>query len=321
MLFVLQQEMILLTDYRYAAIARDSVPGLTVVNMATDPDHPYATIGRIAAGFDHPRFRTDGSLELFRQMAPQAETEPLGDMIIRLRACKSKEEIAFIAKACEITDGAFCSLLNWIRPGLSEREIAIRLEYEMKCAGADQPMAYDIVVASGKRSAYAHAHASRREIEASDAVLLDFGCKYEGYCSDLSRTLFMGRATELQRTVYQTVLTAQEACIGMLRAGVDSALIDRTAFEVCAEAGFGDQYGMGVGHGVGLSIAEAPVMLDAPGFAVRVPICENAVLTIEPAIYLDGQFGVRIEDVLHVTADGAVNLVHAAKERTELGFS
>jgi len=319
-LFVLQDDLILLTDYRYAAEARDLFPEINVVDMANDPVHPYATYGRVAARFAKPRFATQGDISLIAQTAPGALAEPLGNVIAGLRAAKTDEEIKKIKRACEIADIAFADLLGWIRPGQTEREVAIRLEMCMKQNGADQPMAYDIVVASGKRSAYAHGKATQKRIEPGDVVLLDFGCKYQGYCSDLSRTIFMGRAKEEQKHVYETVLEAQKNCIHALRVGVDSAAIDRIAYETCAAKGYGKQYGRGVGHGLGLTVAEAPVMIDMPGFFPAVPIPEHAVVTIEPAIYLEGSYGIRVEDVLHVTKESAVNLVTADKSLIELNF-
>ena len=319
-LFVLQDELILLTDYRYAAEARDMVPGLTVIDMAKDPVHPYATYGRIAARFTAPRFASQGNISLISKLVPGVSAEPLGDIIANLRTSKTTEEIKRIKKACEITDIAFDDMLTWLHPGLTEREVAIRLEMCMKQNGADQPMAYAIVVASGKRSAYAHARASQKIIEQNDVILFDFGCKYEGYCSDLSRTIFMGKASEEQKHVYETVLEAQSHCIGALRAGIESASIDRIAYEACAANGYAENYGRGVGHGLGLTVAEAPAMIDMPGFFPNIPIPENAVVTIEPAIYLEGSYGIRIEDVLHVTENSAVNLVSASKSLIELNY-
>jgi Xaa-Pro aminopeptidase len=319
-LFVLRDELILLTDYRYAAEARDTVAGLFVVDMAKDPAHPYMTYGRVAERFAHARFATQGDIGLISKLAPNASAKPLGDIISTLRASKTDDEINNIRKACEITDIAFADMLDWIRPDMTEREVAIRLESCMKKNGADQPMAYDIVVASGKRSSYAHARASHKIIERSDTVLFDFGCKYNGYCSDLSRTVFMGNATEEQKHVYNTVLSAQAKCIEKLKAGILSAEVDKTAFDICAANGYGESYGRGVGHGVGLTVAESPVMIDVPGFFPSVPIPENAVVTIEPAIYQEGSFGVRIEDLLHVKADKASNLTSASKALIELCF-
>ena len=321
MLFVLQQSLVLLTDYRYTAQVRDSVAGITVKDIANDPQNPYAEIARIVSGYERPRIGADGNLELLSQLIPNAEIRSQTGIVSSLRASKDAQEIEFISRACSITDSAFEDMLNWLRPGMTEREVAIRLEHAMKLDGADQPMAYDIVVASGKRSAYPHGKATGKVIEAGDILLLDFGCRYEGYCSDLSRTLFMGRATTQQQKVYETVISAQLSCIDMLRSGIDSASIDNAAFEYCVVSGYGEQYGRGVGHGVGLTVAEAPTLLDAPGFSVSVPIPEDAVLTIEPGIYIEGQFGVRVEDVLHVTASGSVNLVHATKDLIELGYT
>ena len=320
MLFVLSEQAVLLTDYRYAAQARDTAPCLTVVDMAEDPVSPYATATRLAALFTNPRIGADAQRDLLGQLAPGAEVVPAGDIIVGMRAVKDQEEIQRIKGACEITGQAYLEMLCWLKPGMTEREVAIRLEHFMKTAGADQPMAYNIVVASGHRSAYAHARATHKVIEASDVVLLDFGCKFEGYCSDLSRTVVMGSASKEQLRVYKTIQNARHACIDLLAPGVDSALIDRTAQQVCADAGYLSQYGRGVGHGVGLSVAEAPVMLDAPGFAASAPIPRNAVVTIEPAIYLEGFFGMRLEDVFLVTDHGAQQLGDTHGDLIQLGY-
>ena len=191
---------------------------------------------------------------------------------------------------------------------MTEKEIAARLTYLMLHYGAEN-MSFDPIVVSGANSSKPHGVPTEKTIEAGDFVTMDFGCIYDGYCSDMTRTVAVGMPSDEMRTVYQTVLDAQLAGIAAAKAGVTGERVDAAARKVITDAGYGDCFGHSFGHSLGLDIHEHPIA--APGAHAKLP--EHTVISAEPGIYLPGKFGVRIEDVLHLTADGAEILTRSPK--------
>ncbi len=238
------------------------------------------------------------------------ELVPTSKVVERLRRVKDPEEIALIREAVRTADETFDWALEILAPGMSERELALELEIRMRKAGADG-VSFDPIVGSGPLSAHIHHTPSERELEKGDFVLLDFGCRWEGYCSDLTRTVVLGSATDEQRTLYDTVLRAQLAGIAAARAGRRCREVDGAARDLIAEAGHGADFGHGLGHGVGLDIHEAPRMnRDADE-----TLLEGDVVTVEPGIYRPGVGGVRIEDCVVLSPGGAEVLGSAPKNR------
>ncbi len=225
-----------------------------------------------------------------------------------LRAGKDAQELAMIRKAQEIAERAFAEILNDIRVGVTETEIAARLTYLMMSMGAEKN-SFDPIVASGPNSSMPHAIPTTRAIQRGDFVTLDFGCIYGGYCSDLTRTVCVGEPSEEMRRVYQVVLDAQLAGIAAARAGVSGSVIHNAAHDVIREAGYGDYFGHSFGHSLGIEIHENPGA--RPSNLQPMPL--NCVLSAEPGIYLPGKFGVRIEDLLLLTQEGNINLTAAPK--------
>ena len=235
--------------------------------------------------------------------------QPAQNLIRNLRAAKQPEELAMMYQAQQITDEAFAQICTVIRPGMTEREIAAELIYRMLRLGAEG-MSFDPIVLTGPDTSMPHGVPGDRRVAAGDFVTMDFGCIYDGYCSDMTRTVAVGHVTDEMRTVYDTVLNAQLAGIAACKAGVTGRDVDAAGRKIIEAAGYGDAFGHGFGHGVGLEIHEAPVASPRG----EAPLPAGSIVTAEPGIYLPGRFGVRIEDMLYVIEDGCIDLTDASKQ-------
>ena len=248
---------------------------------------------------DHERYRKALSCDLV----------PATDLLWQLRMVKDEEELEAMVAAQRIAERALEDILEEIRPGVTEKEIAARLQYLMLHYGASD-MSFDPIVVSGPNGSLPHGVPSEKTIQQGEFVTMDFGCVYHGYCSDMTRTVAVGFATEEMQTVYQTVLSAQEAGIAAARAGLTGREVDGAARAVISAAGYGAYFGHSFGHGVGVEIHEAP---NASPMNEK-PLPAGAVISAEPGIYLPGRLGVRIEDVILLTEDGCRNLTKAPKD-------
>ena len=238
-----------------------------------------------------------------------AELVPAQKLVDALRAAKDDGEIALMTKAQEITDRAFSEILKFIQPGMTEQEIAAKLQYDMLRFGAEK-MSFDPIVVSGPNGSLPHGIPSAKQVQQGEFITMDFGCKYGGYCSDMTRTVALGEPTGEMRKVYQTVLEAQLAGIAVTKAGVPGKSIDAAARKVIEDAGYGEYFGHGYGHSLGIEIHESPNANTREETLLPV----GAVVSAEPGIYLPGKFGVRIEDVTVLTADGCMVLTKSPKE-------
>lgn len=226
----------------------------------------------------------------------------------RLRSEKQPHELEYLRAAQDITDAAFAEVLKRIRPGVTEREIAAELVYQMLLRGAEGN-SFDPIVVAGARGSMPHGVPSDAKVQAGDFVTMDFGCLKGGYCSDMTRTVAVGHVTDEMRTVYDTVLKAQLAGIAAARAGIPGQAIDAAARKVITDAGFGPYFGHGFGHCLGLDIHEPPFA--SPSGEALMP--DGCLSSAEPGIYIPGRFGVRIEDVMIIRADGAEVITKAPK--------
>lgn len=231
------------------------------------------------------------------------------DMLDELRAQKNDEELALMQKAQDITDEAFAHILTVIRAGMTEKQVAAELVYAMMIRGAEK-VSFDPIVVAGHRSSMPHGVPSDNVIREGDFVTMDFGCMYGGYCSDMTRTIAIGYATDEMRKVYDTVLQAQLAGLAVSKAGVLGCDVDKAARDVIEAAGYGEYFGHGYGHCLGLEIHEAPYA--SPTGKKPMPL--NCVCSAEPGIYLPGKFGVRIEDTAIFREDGVEILTKSPKE-------
>lgn len=310
--YISQKQAVYYTDFRYIEAARAGAKGVEVRQI--EIGHSYSSIINPLIAEDNAKIVAleDDCLTHADYMTwsdnLKAETIPQKGLMEELRTIKTADELEKIISAQRIAERALEEVLNDIRPGVTEREIAARLTYLMLHHGAEN-MSFDPIVVSGANSSKPHGVPSDKTIESGDFVTMDFGCIYEGYCSDMTRTIAVGSASDEMCQVYETVLNAQLAGINLAKAGVTGRAVDAAGRQLITDAGYGDYFGHGFGHGVGLLIHEAPTV----SARNDKPLPAGAVITAEPGIYLPGKFGVRIEDMLHLTEDGNQNLTCAPK--------
>lgn len=238
---------------------------------------------------------------------------PAQSVFSELRAAKTPDEVDCMVKAQRIAEKALDDVLGLIRPGISEREIAAELNYRMMKYGAEG-ISFDTIAVTGKKTSMPHGVPGDEQVAYGDFVTMDFGCVKYGYCSDMTRTVAVGSATDEMKKVYKTVLEAQKAGIAAARAGIPGGEIDKAGRAVIDKAGYGAYFGHSFGHSLGLDIHEMPVA--APG--VRAIMPAGCMVSAEPGIYLPGAFGVRIEDVLLLKEDGYEDITEAPKQLTIL---
>lgn len=299
------------TDSRYEEQSRHQIPDLHRVIYARDF---AASLEEACRAEGIGRLGFEGAGVTYRsweemEQAAFAELVPLKDDLERLRWAKDPQEIELIERAQEVTDQAFQRLTAKLAPGMTEREAAFELDLSLREGGAER-IAFDSIVAFGESAAEPHHQPTDRPLGRGDLVKLDFGGVVEGYHSDMTRTVAFGEPVGELREVYDLVLRAQLAGIGVVRAGVSGGAADQAARAVIREAGHGDRFGHSLGHGVGLEIHEGPTLRD--GGEDILP--EGAVVTVEPGVYLPGTGGVRIEDMVVVTAEGCRPLPRTTKE-------
>lgn len=312
-LLALADKQYILTDSRYTEQVGIEAPDFICVDIGMDG---YAKTlkrmlhGKIRLGFENNEISYCKYKAYSEALQDFVEFVPLDGNVDRLRQIKSVEEIERIATAEAIGDKAFSHVLEYIKPGVSEMDIALELEYTMRKNGATG-LSFDTIAASGPNSSLPHAVPTKRTLEQGDFLTMDFGCVYDGYCSDMTRTVFIGeQPSEKQLEIYNTVLKAQLSALEMIRPGVKCSDVDACARTIIADAGYGEYFGHGLGHSVGLFIHEEP-RFSRKCEDVLVP---GIVITVEPGIYLPGEFGVRIEDTIVVTGDGYRNLAVSPKE-------
>ena len=230
-------------------------------------------------------------------------------LMLELRCSKDEQEIACMTKAQRIAEEAFRQLLSEIRPGVTERQLAARLQYLALSAGAEK-MSFDTIVASGPNGSMPHAVPGDRAVEEGDFITFDFGCVYGGYCSDMTRTVAVGQVTEEMEKVYAIVRQAQQAGLDAARAGKTGREVDAAARDIIEKAGYGPYFGHSLGHSLGIEVHESPSATPANDK----PLPLHAVISVEPGIYLPGRFGVRIEDVVVLEEDGCRNLMELDKD-------
>ena len=241
--------------------------------------------------------------------AVEAEFVPASQLLTDLRMVKDADELAAMKEAQRITDEALLEILNFLKPGLTEQEVAARLTYIMARKGAERN-SFDPIVACGANGSKPHAVPGPDVIQKGQFLTMDFGCKVGGYCSDMTRTVAVGQPSKEMELVYNTVLQAQLAGIAAAHAGVIGADVHNAGAKVIADAGYGDYFGHGFGHSLGIEIHENPRFSNL----WDKPIPAGALLSAEPGIYIPGKFGVRIEDVVMLTEDGCINITHAPKQ-------
>ena len=308
---VTSRDAFFFTDPRYAARASDIVSGAEVEiypGKLGDVLIPRLKgAGATRVGVEAATVTVADRKRLAERLA-DFEVVDVENAVEELRRVKEPAEVDKLRSAVQIADQAFTWALDRLVPGATEREVALDIEVRMRQTGADG-VSFDPIVGSGPLSAHIHHSPSERTFEKGDLVLLDFGCRADGYCSDMTRTVVIGPATDDQRRIYETVLAAQLAGIAAVRAGVAGTEVDATARKVVEDAGEGPNFPHSLGHGVGLDIHETPALKLS-----EEPLLPGEVVTIEPGIYVVGDGGVRIEDMVVVTDAGCDVLTASPKD-------
>lgn len=312
-LIITNNENFIFTDSRYHIQARKQAVDFTLIDSAkTSPADFLKQHSARQIGIEEDSMTVREHQRLCKTLE-RASLEGISHLIRQQRKIKDAGEIALIRRAAEIADSAFSHILSKISAGRTERELALELEFFMRSQGAEG-LSFETVFASGLRSAMPHGTASDKVLEKGDFVTMDFGCLYGGYCSDMTRTVVLGHASEKQKEIYEIVLRSQNAALGTVRAGILARDADKAARDIITDAGYGECFGHSLGHSLGLDIHEFPSL--SPKSEER--LSAGMFVTDEPGIYIEGFGGVRIEDLLLVTEDGCENLTSSPKELLEL---
>ncbi|MEF9970953.1 MAG: aminopeptidase P family protein [Oscillospiraceae bacterium] len=312
-ILVFPESAFYITDSRYIEVATESVKDAAVLmsSLTNSEDsiikNLLAEKGVTELGVEEDFLSYGKYLSLEKTLG--VKFVPAQKIVKTLREVKDRYEVESMIAAQRIAEKALDYVLGFIRPGMTEQQVAAELEYRMALGGA-QGLAFETICVAGANSSRPHGVPGSYKLQKGDFITMDYGCKINGYCSDMTRTVALGSVTEEMRRVYAVVLEAQLAGCANARPGIIGRDLDKTARDVIEKAGYGQYFGHSLGHSVGLYIHENP---NAAPKESR-PLPQGAVITSEPGIYLPGKFGVRIEDMLYLVEGGAENLTKAAKE-------
>ncbi len=313
-LYLSKTKQILITDFRYIEQATAQSPAFEIIDQKGLGSIKTALKCAQEEGITKLGFEAAHTSYTTYMALTQSDFTlvPLTGVVEKLREVKTEDELEKLRKAEAIGDIAFSHIVPFIEEnyqnGLTEADIALELERVMRQQGASG-VSFSSIVAAGAKSSLPHATPGNETLHVGDFVVMDFGCVYEGYCSDMTRTIVIGAPTAKHREIYEIVLQAQKAALEAIRPGVKGKAIDAIARDIITKAGYGDYFGHGLGHSVGLDIHENPRFSSAE----EQMITEGMVITVEPGIYLPGFGGVRIEDMVVVTSDGYENFTHSPK--------
>jgi Xaa-Pro aminopeptidase len=306
----------MLTDFRYTEQAAAQCPGVNIIDYAPDL---YVSLNDAMKAANIVQLGFEGDFVphatwVTLQEKLEVELVPCSGLVEKLRMLKDEGELASMQKAAEIAESGLTEILSLIKPGVMEEYVAMELEVAMRRLGS-QGLPFPIIAASGPRSSLPHGRASQRKIMPGDFLTLDFGAMYNGYCSDITRTFVVGKATAEQRRVYDVVYKAQLKTLAAVRPGMLGKDVDKVARDYIGEHGYGERFGHGLGHGVGRMVHEGP----SAGSKSEDTLAAGHVITVEPGIYIPEWGGVRIEDMVVVTDTGYRNFNKFTKELVELG--
>ncbi|WP_276351979.1 M24 family metallopeptidase [Cohnella caldifontis] len=302
----------LLTDFRYRLQAGEQAKGFEIIEHGRDLNATIAeTLGAwgVTKLLFEDRHVTVAEQALWAKAFAPAQLQPAGGIIEGLRMVKDAGELAVMQEAADLADRTFRHILGFIKPGVSEIEIAAEMEYFMRKNGATGP-SFNTIVASGERSAMPHGVASEKKVGRDEFVTLDFGAYYKGYCSDLTRTVFVGTPTDKHREIYSIVKEAQQYALDHLKPGMTGREGDALTRDIITRYGYGDHFGHGTGHGLGMEIHEEPRL----SLTCDTVLAPGMMVTVEPGIYVPGFGGVRIEDDVILTDNGIQILTRSPKE-------
>lgn len=310
-LVITAKQAVIATDFRYYEQVGHEAPEFELSKITTRltdllPE-VLTDLGIKRLGFESKHMTVE-QLNTLSKAAEGVEWLPLEDAVEKIRAVKDEDEIDALSRSAALNDDAFAHLLEVIEPGMTERQAAWEIESYMRSHGASK-VAFDLIVAAGPNGALPHARPGDQAIQPGAPVVVDIGCVLDDYCSDMTRTFCLGEPSAKYLEVWNVVLQAQEAAEALIRAGVTGVEADAAARDLIVEAGYGDYFGHGLGHGVGLAVHEGPgaSRLSKDTFEAGMS------LTVEPGIYLPGEFGVRIEDLAIIREDGIEILTNTPK--------
>jgi Xaa-Pro aminopeptidase len=305
----------LLTDFRYMTQAPQQALGFTVVEHGTrvmDDILELLVSGKIERlGFEQDNVSFSAYSTYKKQLEPDIELVPLKGLVEQLRIFKDEDEMKIMQRAADLADETFNYILGVVKPGMTEREVDLAMEFYMRSHGATSS-SFDTIVASGERSSMPHGIASERVIQDNEFITFDFGALLQGYCSDLTRTIALGNPKPILKEVYDIVLEAQLHTLAHIKSGMTGREADALARDIITKYGYGDQFGHSTGHGLGMEVHESPRLSKLSDDILQ----PGMVVTVEPGIYLPGIGGVRIEDDILITETGIVILTHCSKEYT-----
>jgi Xaa-Pro aminopeptidase/Xaa-Pro dipeptidase len=307
-----QKESFFLTDSRYWTQAEEEIKGCEIVHYKRKTDgiaSLLADLGLRRIGFESLSLPFSLHRSLLQKYPGEAELIPLEDELRLLRTTKDAQELALIRNAIHLASKAFLHIIGILKEGIVEKEVALEMEFFMKKNGADT-LGFDIIIASGKRSALPHGRATEKKIERGDFVLIDFGSGFRGYHSDQTRTLICGKPSAEQEKIFQVVKEAHDRAIEKVRPGIPISEVDGAARGYIQNQGYGEYFGHGTGHGIGLAVHEDPAVNSENKDLVG----EGMVFTIEPGVYIPDWGGVRIEDMVLATSQGAEVLTYLPSE-------
>ncbi len=307
LIFITKTRQILVTDSRYTIQARVEAKDFEIRDISEGVEKIASMLDVDTLGFEEGTV-TVKELARFKKFGKSLV--PMQDKISGFRRIKDKYEIEKIRQAEALGDEAFSYFLENFEGGMTERDVALMLEFYMRARGASRT-SFETIVASGMRSSMPHGVATDKVIGIGEFVTLDFGCVLDGYCSDMTRTVLVGKCSERQREVYDIVLAAQKAAIAAIQPGKKCSEIDGVARKIITDSGYGSNFGHSLGHSIGIEIHERPVFAPKTDEVIEV----GNVITVEPGIYIEGWGGVRIEDVVAI-GETASNLTKSCKDLT-----
>ncbi|MDO7905179.1 Xaa-Pro peptidase family protein [Paenibacillus sp. JX-17] len=311
---ITENDSYLLTDFRYMTQAPEQAKGFKVVEHASNV---MDTVKEILdgqqireVGFEQDNV-TFGTYQSYKERLAPIDMVPVSGIVEQIRMFKDDEELAVMQRAADLADATFEHILGFIKPGVTERELDLEMEFFMRKQGATSS-SFDTIVASGERSAMPHGVASSKKVQANELITFDFGALLDGYCSDLTRTVATGNPVPQLREIYDIVLEAQLHTLEHIKPGMTGREADALARDIITRHGYGEQFGHSTGHGLGMEVHESPRLSKLSDDILK----PGMVVTVEPGIYLPGLGGVRIEDDIVITESGITVLTHSSKQFT-----
>lgn len=315
-LFITPDEIHFVTDDRYEEQVKTELYPLPNLQEPSITRDPFSLIAEkkilpdvASMAFEADKMTYDDAVKIRNQIRP-VKFKPAPNMVEPFTVPKADEELANIKEACRIAEATYEKILEFVKPGVTEKELALEITYQSRLLGSEGDP-FDIIVTSGERGALVHGQPSDRALKKGDIILFDFGCKVNGFGSDISRTIALGKATKEQKANYDLLYKAKEAAIEFVRPAMNAKNVDAVARKMIEDAGYGENFQHSLGHGIGLVAHEHPIIT----FRLESEmIPENSVLAIEPGIYLPDKYGMRIEDNILVTRSGGEHLTNAPKK-------